>query len=109
MKVDIAKFLLFFDELMPATNEELGVYWFSSRRSDGISVIFSLSVYEDYVDIIIKNKEEVGISSLSLDDCTRISVLDENRKCLEVIHGKSRSRCFLSLLSDSILDYKSCP
>jgi hypothetical protein len=97
--------LLFFDELMPVTNEEQGIYWFKTSRSDGLIITFSFSIYEAYVDIIIHNISKIDIASISLENCSEIRILDENRKCLEVLHENGNGRCFLSLLEGPILDY----
>ncbi|HEX4840341.1 MAG TPA: hypothetical protein VFU89_07875 [Rhabdochlamydiaceae bacterium] len=104
MNIDITQLLIIFDELMPATDEEKGVYWFKTLRSDGLIIAFAFSIHEEYVDIIIHNASKVDIASLSLENCTTIKVLDEKRKCLEIQH--KNGRCFLSLLGSPILDYE---
>ena len=105
MKINVTELLLFFDELMPATNEEQGVYWFKSLRTDGLIITFAFSKYESYVDVIIHNNSNIDISSLSLKNCSEIRVLDERRKCLEILHDNGSGRCFLSLIGSSILEY----
>lgn len=105
MKADITKLRLFFDELMPVTNEGQGIYWFKTLRSDGLIITFSFSMHEEYVDIIIHSISKIDIASISLENCTEIRILDEKRKCLEVLHGSGR--CFLFLLGNPILEYKN--
>jgi len=105
MKIDIEELIVFFDELMPATDKEQGVYWLKTLRSDGLIITFAFSIHEAYVDIIIHNTSKVDIASLSLDNCSEVRVLDEDRKCLEVLHDNGNRRCFLSLLSSPILKY----
>ena len=46
MKVDVTELLMFFDELMPGTNEEQKVYWFRATREDLIEIIFVVSIYK---------------------------------------------------------------
>jgi hypothetical protein len=104
MKADITELLIFFDELMPSTNEEQKVYWFRTTRKDQITIIFIVSIYEESVDIIIKNSS-IDIVGISLKNCSEIRILDQEKKCLEILHPNSEGRCFLSLLSTSILDY----
>jgi len=106
MKIDINELLIFFDELMPASDKEQGIYWLKTLRSDGLIITFAFSIYEEYVDIVIHNTSKIDIASLSLDNCSEIRVLDENRKCLEVLHDNGSRRCFLSLLASPILEYK---
>lgn len=96
MKIDMAELLIFFDELMPATDEEQGIYWFKTARKDGLFITFAFSIYESYVDIIIYNSAKIDIASLSLKNCSEIRILDNQRKCLEILHEKANGRCFLS-------------
>ncbi len=105
MKFDLTQLLLFFDELTPTTDEERGVYWFESRRADGIIITFAFSIYESYVSIIIQAADKTVIAGVSLENCSEINVLDEKRKCLEVLHTNGSGRCFLSLLKGTILAY----
>lgn len=105
MKVDITQMLIIFDELLPATNEEQGIYWFKILRTDGLSVIIAFSIYEAYVDIFIHINNNVVTVSLSLENCSEIRVLDEQHKCLEILHAEKDGRCFLSLLAASVLEY----
>ncbi len=105
MKVNITELLLFFDELMPTTDEEQGIYWFKTLRPDGLVITFAFSIHEKYVDIIVHNTFKVDIIGLSLVDCSEIRILDENKKCLEVLHENKSGRCFLSLFSGPILEY----
>lgn len=64
MKIDKIQLLIIFDELMPATDEEQGVYWFKTLRPDGLIITFSFSTYEAYVDVIIHNTSKVDIASV---------------------------------------------
>lgn len=105
MKADITELLLIFDELMPPTNEELGIYWLKKIREDGLIITFAFSIYESYVDVIIHNKSRIDIASVSLKKCSEIRILDSNSKCLEVIHSNGNGRCFMSLSGSPILDY----
>lgn len=106
VNINIAQLLSIFDELMPATDEEQGIYWFKALRPDGLIIILAFSIYEAYVDIIINNTSKTDIASLSLEDCPIIRVLDEKRKCLEILHANGNGRCFLSLIGSPILEYK---
>ncbi len=106
MNIDTTQLLTIFDELMPAADEEHGVYWFKTVRSDGLIITFAFSIYETYVDIIIHNTSKVDIASLSLENCSEIKIVDEKRKSLEILHKNGKGRCFLSLLGSPILDYK---
>lgn len=106
MKVDIKKISLFFEELMPASDEEQGVYWFKTFRSDGLIIIFAFSIYEAYADIIIQNTSKIDIASFGLENCSEIKILDEIHKHLEVSHINTNKKCLLSILSSPILEYK---
>lgn len=105
MKMDLTQMLIVFDEQLPATNEEQGIYWFKSMRSDGFYVIVAFSIYEEYVDVILSNVTQTILTSISLKNCSEIRVLDEKRKCLEILHENLEGRCFISLLNYSVLEY----
>ena len=102
MKADITELLIFFDELMAPTKESQEYYWFKTTRKDGITIIFILDVPEKTVDVIVKNPS-VEIASVELKNCYEVKILDEEKKCLEVLD--SNGRCFLALLGTSIMDY----
>jgi hypothetical protein len=106
MNIDITQLLTIFDELMPATDEEQGIYWFKTIRPDELIIIFVFSIHESYVDIIVNNTSKIDIVSLSLENCSEIKVLDEKRKCLEILCEHGNGRCFLSLLGSPLLEYK---
>ncbi len=106
MKVDINELLLFFDELSDLTNEELKMYWFKSKRVDGLVITFVVSLFDSTVDIGINNNSGVNIASLLLKKCSAIKILDEKKKCLEILCNEGMGRCFLSLLGTSILRYE---
>ena len=107
MKVNITDLLIVFDELLnPPTDEELGVYWFGKNRSDGLIVTLSFSIYECYVGVLVYNKSNVAIVDIDMKECSEIRVLDESKKCLEIIHDDKRGRCFLHLTGDSIITYE---
>ena len=109
MKTDITSLLIVFDELLKfSTNEELGVYWFKKKRSDGISVTLAFSIYEEYASIIICDKNENGIAIVDIKKCFEIRVLDKKKGCLEIVHD-DRRRCFLSLSEGTILSYEEDP
>lgn len=106
MKADITQLLTIFDELTPATNEEQGIYWFKISRQDGLIIIFSFSIHESYIDIIIHNTSNIDIASLSLENCSTIRILDEKNKCLEILNKDGKRKCFLSLIGSPILEYE---
>jgi len=103
MKCDITDLLTFFDELMPSTDEEQKVYWFKSTRPEQITVIFIVSIFEESISIMLENENEIALSSIDLENCSEVKVLDQEKKCLEVLN--SNGRCFLSLLDGAIFTY----
>jgi predicted small integral membrane protein len=106
MKFDITQLLIVFDELLtPPTDEELGIFWFRVTRSDGLIITLSFSIYECYAGVLIHDSD-VSMSSIRMKNCSEIRVLDEKKKCLEILHADGTKRCFLSLLGDTILEYK---
>jgi len=106
MKVDIPKLLMVFDELLtPPTDEKLGNFWFKTIRTDGLVVVFSFSVYDNYVGILVRDSSDTAIASVNMKDCSEIRVLDESKKHIEIIHDNSKNRCLLLLVGDDILSY----
>ena len=106
LKADITQLLIVFDKLLiPPTNEELGVYWFDANRSDGLVVTLSFSIYERYVSVLVCNNLDIASARVHMKNCSEIRVLDEKRKCLEILHADGRGRCFLTLLEDPVLQY----
>ena len=105
MKINLTELLIFFDELTPVTDEERGFYWFETTRPDGIKISFIFSIYESYVSVIVQTDIKTEIASVRLTKCSEIRVLDEKRKCLEILHANGTGRCFLSLLEGTILSY----
>lgn len=105
MKIDITQLLIVFDEQLPLTNEEQKIYWFKSNRSDGTAISLGVSVYEASSVLSVYNSSGTLMASLHLSKCSEIRVLDENRKLLEILHGKEDGRCFLSLVEGSVLEY----
>lgn len=105
LKVDITDLLIVFDELLvPPTEEELGVYWFGIKRTDGIEVTLSFSIYERYVTVLL-SKPGTAISTTRLKNCSEIRILDQEKKCLEILHSNGKGRCFLALIGASVLEY----
>ncbi len=105
MKVDITELFVFFDEVMPSTDEEQKIYWLKTTREDQLTVICIISIFEESVAILIENEKETCISSVDFKNCPQIRILDQEKKCLEVLSSDGHGRCFLSLLGDSILSY----
>lgn len=105
MKADITELLIFFDELMPTTDEEQKIYWFKTTRKDQVMILFIVSIFEDSIGIIIQNNNGVCFSHLDLEKCSEVKIVDQEKKCLEVLHSSGNGRCFLSLLGDSIMSY----
>ncbi|MAR66783.1 MAG: hypothetical protein CL833_05975 [Crocinitomicaceae bacterium] len=103
MKCDITDLLTFFDELMPSTDEEQKVYWFKSSKKDGTIIIFVVSLFEESIGVIIKSENGVCFSHIDLEKCSEINVLDQEKKCLEVLNPNGR--CFLSLLDGAVFTY----
>jgi hypothetical protein len=106
MKVDIQQLRLWFDQLEKFTEEELGIYWFKRTRADGLSIIIAFSIYEDYVDVMIRNSSKIDISSVGLKNCSELKTQGEESKYLEILHDERGGRCFVSLDGGCVLNYR---
>jgi len=106
MKFNITKLLIVFDEILtPPTDEEQGVYWFRATRADGLIVTLFFSIYEYYAGVIVCKNPDIAIASINMKNCSEIRILNEEKKCLEIVHESDQRRCFLTLTNDSILSY----
>lgn len=109
MKIDIGQLLIVFDELLPLSDEEQAVYWFKFSRKDGLFITLLVSVHENTTSISVYNNPNTAIASLHFSNCPNIEVLDESKKCIEILDGNNGGRCFVALLADTILEYDSDP
>lgn len=105
MKIEINQIMSIFDELLPLTDEERGSYWFKDSRNDGLVITLAISVYESKAAISVYSSSKVAIASVHFKICSEVNVLDEKRKCLEIVHSNGKGRCFISLIGDTILEY----
>lgn len=106
---DLTSLLIVFDEIDPLTDEEQQSYWLNSYRSDNIKIWLSFSKWDrdGCVTVEYTNKKNF---SCSFNNCFCINVLDEKKKCLEILCGEKDSitlRIFISLKGDNILDVEN--
>ncbi|MDP1835034.1 MAG: hypothetical protein Q8K75_03805 [Chlamydiales bacterium] len=111
MKINITQLLSVFDELLPLSDEEQAIYWFKFSRKDDLYITLLVSVYENTANISVYNNPNanIAIASFHISNCLSIEVLDEQKKCIEILSGKNEGRCFVALLADTILEYDSDP
>jgi hypothetical protein len=110
IEFDITELLIIFDELGAATNEELQYYWLNYSRPDEIKITLTLSKWEQNGVISITKDNNICFSRISYKDCNIIKVLDEEKKCLEVLCGEKESptlRIFISLEGDNIIEVEN--
>lgn len=103
---DLADLLSVFDELLPLSDEDRKIYWLRFTRSDGITITLTLSTYEMTVGLIVQCNSQVACSATHLKHCSRVRVLEMERRTLEVLCSESTEnviRCFLSLDGENIL------
>lgn len=101
---DVDELAMLFGEPLPLSRPELLDYWFRYHRTDGISVTLSLSGYERSVAVIVRCSDQVAASSIRIDHCQYVRVLEADRKTLEIVSPEQRMRCFIALAGDSIVD-----
>ena len=108
MRVDIDRLILIFDELYNSTEEKRaeGRYWLVAKRNDGMCIDLIFSIYELNVSVSVTSHSGKCLMSLNFDRCKEIKILDEKKKCLEIIPAHERERCLLSLSGNPILEYK---
>lgn len=109
MKLEFSDLLTVFDEQAPQTNEELGCYWLKYTRKDLVSLALIFSLYEGSCSIILRY-DDMALSSVHLNHCNSIKVLDISKRQLEVIatyEGTPNIRCFLDLDGANILSIEN--
>ncbi|WP_316356689.1 hypothetical protein [Candidatus Neptunichlamydia sp. REUL1] len=104
MKVDITELLIFFDELRDCSNEEEGFYWFKSNYKNKFFLTLMLSIYEEKAAITVYMDGEAVTTSLHFKSCFSVNILDQEKKCLEILH--KNGRCFLSLNEGLNVEYE---
>lgn len=106
MKADVTSLLVIFDDLMKHTNEERGIYWFKASCKNDLYLTLVISIFESKCAVTIYRDSENAVASIHFKDCSEIRVLDEKRKCLEIVHEAGiGGRCFISLIEGAILSY----
>lgn len=106
---DLTSLLMVFDELDPLTNEEQKFYWLNFYRPDKIKILLSFSEWDGNGDVVAEYDSKSNFSC-SFKRCFSIKVLNEKKKCLEVLCGEKESptlRIFISLIGDNILEVEN--
>jgi hypothetical protein len=106
LQFDLGELVELFGEPLPLSNPDVLDFWFRYRRPDGASVTLSLSGYERSVAIIVRCSDEVACSSVRIDRCEQVRVLEPERKTLEVVSSDPPLRCFVALDGESILELR---
>lgn len=101
---DVGELVTVFGEPMPWSNEELLDYWFRYERPDGASVLLNLSGYERSVAIVVRCAGGAPASSIRVERCGGVRVLESARRTLEVVGDSPPIRCVLALDAESVLE-----
>jgi hypothetical protein len=88
----------------PVSDQDRKIFWFEHRRSDGIEITLSLSVYERKVGVIVELERDRASSGVHLTECSSVRVLDSDRKIIEVVSETRAVRCVLAVEANTILD-----
>jgi hypothetical protein len=102
IQVETNELLGIFGLPTPLSNEESGIYWFEYQRADTLKIALSFSIHERKAGIIVRLDEGRTASSINMSDCSRIQVLDRNRRIIE-IKGEGNARCVLALTDNDVL------
>lgn len=103
MEIDLDALVEVFGEPnISRSHPDRGDYWFEYGRPDGVSVRLVLGVFDHKVSIGIDYGATAG-TSLLVEKCDRVRVLEAERRTLEVISAEYSMRCFLSLDGASIM------
>lgn len=104
MEIDLTTLLVIFDEWLSSESEEAkGIYHLSTLREDGLRIQIRCSEPGNRVRVNVSLHPDIEIVDITMNNCRLVRVLDEEKKCLEILHD--RGRCFLALSNDSVIDY----
>ncbi len=84
------------------SHPDRGDYWFEYRRPDGVVVRFVLGVFDRKVVVGI-DYGTAATTSLSLEKCDHVRVLEPEKRTLEVVATELSIRCFISLDGVNVL------
>jgi len=108
MDANLTDLLIVFDDLLPGTDEDKGVYLFVYRRPDAYEVRLHASLNSGFCAISLYDNKQNCLSDTCVNPCSAIRVLDIDRKCIEVIGGVKGNWIFrglLNLTGTDILDF----
>jgi len=106
IEANLTDLLIVFDDLLPGTDEDKGVFLFVYRRPDTYEVRVNASLKSGYCAVSLYDAKKNCLSATSINPCRTIRVLDVERKCLEIVGGVSQNwivRCLINLTGDVIL------
>lgn len=101
---DLDELVGLFGDPLPLSNPDLLDFWFRYQRDDGGSVTLSLSGYERSAAVIVCCSDEAACSSVRIDRCEHVLVLEAERRTLEIVSQSPPLRCFVALDGNSILE-----
>jgi len=104
MNADITELLIFFDEMDSSSDEEQGFYCFKSTYKNKAIVKLRISLFEETSTISVYVDGEEITTSIRFNYCLSINILDQEKKCIELLH--KNGRCFLSLNEGINLEYE---
>jgi hypothetical protein len=93
---------VFGEPLERHSHPERGDYWFEYHRPDGVVVRLILGLYDRKVAIGIDRGAAAG-TSVHLEKCDRVRVLDAKRRTVEVVATEWSLRCFLALDGETLM------
>jgi hypothetical protein len=83
---DLEELVSLLGDPLSLSNPDVLDFWFRYQRGDGGSVTLSLSGYERSVAIVVRCSEGVACSSVRIDRCEHVRVLEAERKTLEIVN-----------------------
>lgn len=99
---------VFGEPLESRSYPDRGDYWFEYRRPDGVAVRLVLGAFDRAV-IVGVDYGTAASTSVRLEQCDRVRVLEVEKRTLEVTSAALAVRCFLSLEGRSVLTLEAPP
>lgn len=88
------------------SHPDRGDYWFEYRRPDGVVVRLVLGMFDRKV-IVGVDYGTAASTSLILERCDRVRVLEPAKRTLEVVAPAFLIRCFISLDGTSVMSMEA--
>ena len=102
LEFDVDELSMVFGEPTAASDFDRQYFWFTYEGHPGRSVTLVISKYQRRVGVVVRDGTSALSAGLEMADFVR--VLEVDRRTLEVVSEEFKTRFFMSLDGESVLD-----